>query len=90
MTRKRLIASLLVVVLSAVQLAAWALAFERLDPAAARQDVWQSLDGLLTVLPEPALLALSGCSLIVFGIGVGMLGKKRVPRLPTEHMAPLA
>lgn len=89
MTRKRLIASLLLVVLSVVQVAAWALAFERLDQASGRQGLAQSVEALLTIVPEPLLIALAGCLLIVIGVGVGMIGRKPAAR-PTERILPLA
>ncbi len=92
MTRKRLIASLLVAVLSAVQVAAWALALERLDPETARPSGTQSiealLDALLAVMPEPVLIALAGCLLIVTGVGVGMIGRKPVAQ-PARSILPL-
>ena len=92
MTRKRLIASLLVAVLSAVQVAAWGIALERLAPAAARPSGMQSiealLDTLLAAMPEPVLIALAGCLLIVIGIGVGMIGRKPVAR-PAQMILPL-
>lgn len=89
MTRKRLIASLLVAVLSVVQVAAWALVFERLEPTDARRTMAQSVEALLMIVPEPLLVALAGCLLIVIGIGVGMIGRKPVAQR-SEHMLPLA
>lgn len=89
MTRKRLIASLLVAVLSVVQVAAWALVHERLEPAGARHTVAESVEALLAVVPEPLLLALAGCLLIVIGTGVGMIGRKPAAR-HAERILPLA
>ena len=86
MTRKRLIASLLVAVLSAVQVAAWAVVFETVDPSASRLTAWWSMETLLAVVSEPTLVALAGCLSILIGVGVGMVGRKPVdPRsqLPT-------
>jgi hypothetical protein len=89
MTHKRLIASLLLLTLSAVQVAAWAVALEQLDPQGPRRDLWQSLEALLAVVPEPALFALAGCVSIVIGVAVGMIGRQ--PRQqPTEHVVSLS
>lgn len=84
MTRKRMIASLLVLVLSAVQVAAWAVALERFDNVTAAPLDWQAFERLLTVLPEPLLIALGGCLSIVAGIVVGMIG-----RTPPEPIDPV-
>lgn len=84
MTRKRMIASLLALVLSAVQVAAWAVALERFDNAAASPLHWNAFERLLTVMPEPLLIALGGCLSIVAGIAVGMIG-----RTPSEPIDPV-
>lgn len=79
MKKKRLIASTLAVLLSAVQVAAWAVALNHLDQAAARPLAWPALDRVLAVLSEPALLALAGCASIVLGIVVGTIGRRPQP-----------
>lgn len=76
MMKKRLIASTVAALLSAVQVAAWAFALEHMEHAAGASAAWPSLDRALSVLSEPALMALCGCASIVLGVAVGMVGRK--------------
>lgn len=86
MTRKRMIASLLVLVLSAVQVAAWAVALEHMDRVTMAPPDWQALERLLAVLPEPLLIALGGCLSIVAGVIVGMIGRKPPEPIDPVHL----
>lgn len=89
MSSKRPISFLLVVLLTAVQVAAWMIALEPRASGAAVPGVSAPLDWLLGVLSEPTLLALAGCTSIVLGVVVGVVGRAPQP-LPDAAGLPAA
>lgn len=79
MSPKRPISFLLVVLFTAVQVAAWMSVLAPHEAAASAMVPHDLLDWLLAVLSERSLLALGGCASIVLGILVGVVGRRPQP-----------